>query len=389
MVAFNDDQAQIAFNVWVDRALEPRMLERNIRPRTLSKVRPSLRFLPEVIERQSKQKEFHLPIWEYLEIATSHERVSNGRRALRKNRSLFNQIEAAFGVEPEVIAAIWGLETGYGMIRGDFPTLSALASLAYKGRRAGYFEEELAAALRIIQSTNCAPDELYGSWAGALGHGQFMPSAVLEFGVDFNGDRAANVCESDPSDALASIANYLKKHAWKKGRPWGVEVGLPDGFDFGFAGIDQTLSCAEWAALGLTTPDGAPLPDYGAGSLLLPAGGRGVALLVTQNFHVITSYNKSEAYAIGIGHLADRIGGGKPFFGKWPVEDRGVTVEDVREVQFLLSQLGFDTKGIDGMRGPNTMRAARAFQQARGLVPDGYLSAALLEALRGAIRERG
>ncbi|HCQ66811.1 MAG TPA: lytic murein transglycosylase, partial [Rhodobacteraceae bacterium] len=322
-------------------------------------------------------------IWEYLGIAASDERIRNGRQMLRKHRALFNTIEQAFGVEPDVISAIWGLETGYGVVMGDTPVIPALATLAFAGRRAGYFESELFAALRLVQLGKICVDQLTGSWCGAIGHGQFMPSTVLEFGVDLDADGMTDLCGQDPTDALASVANYLKKHGWRKGQPWGIEVRLPHGFDHALTGLDQTLPARDWSAMGVVTVDGGQVPDYGVSSVLMPAGATGAALLTTNNFHVILRYNKAISYAIGIGHLSDRLVGGKPFVANWPVGEREFTSGDISEAQYLLSRAGFDTLGIDGMIGPNTTRAARAYQTASGLVADGYVGPDLLDRLRG------
>lgn len=371
-----------AFFDWVSQTLRPRALELQIRAGVFNRAVSAIEFLPSVLERQANQKEFSLSIWEYLDIAASDERARNGRQMLRRYRDLLNRVELAYGVEPEVITAIWGLETGYGVVRGDVPTLSALATLAFRGRRARYFEDELLAAIRIVQARGCNPGDLVGSWAGALGHGQFMPSSVINFAVDFDADGRHDICGDDPTDALASIANYLHKHGWKKGQPWGFEVRLPNGFDYALSGTDQTLTSRDWAAMGVTGADGGPIPDYGPGSVLLPAGAGGLALLVLRNYHVITRYNRSEAYAIGIGHLSDRILGSRPFSGTWPVSEPMLGQKEIGEAQCLLTRAGFDTKGVDGMRGANTARAVRAWQRAHGAVPDGYLSAALLARLR-------
>lgn len=371
-----------SFETWLNAAFKPRALEHHIRPKILTKALAEISFLPEILAKQANQKEFSLPIRDYLEIAASDERVRKGRKALRQNRVLFNRIEMAFGVEAEVVVAIWGLETSYGAILGETPTLSALATLAFGGHRAWYFEDELIAALRLIQSRNCAANALLGSWAGALGHGQFMPSALIDFAVDFDGDGRVNVCGEDPTDALASIANFLKKHEWKKGQPWGLEVRLPEEFDYARTGLDQTLPSEDWAKLGVITTQGEAPPDYGKGSILLPTGARGIALLVLRNFHVITRYNRSESYAIGVGHLSDRLLGAPPFSGPWPVADPVLTQHDVAEAQYLLTRAGFNTFGTDGLRGPNTLAAVRRWQEVQGIVPDGYLNQAVLEALR-------
>ncbi len=323
-----------------------------------------------------------MPIWDYVALTASDQRIRLARQALRRHRDLFNRLEQAFGVEAEILTAIWGIESQFGAKRGQVPVLSALATLIFRGRRASFFEDEFVAALRLVQSGTCHPDRMHGSWAGALGHGQFMPSSVQNFAVDFDGDGQADLCGDAPDDALASMAHYLKKHGWKKGQPWGFEVVLPDGFDYGLVGVGQTRSIAEWCSLGLKASDGEPMPDYGPGSICLPAGANGVALLVLKNFHVILAYNNADAYAISVGHLSNRIGGGKAFQGRWPVGEALTLRSEMREVQQLLTTAGFNTLGIDGLQGPNTIRAARAWQSENGLPADGFLSLSLLKALR-------
>lgn len=377
------DSDQEGFRAWVNQILEPRARDRRIRPDVFRRVMDNARFMPEILERQNRQKEFDLPIWDYLDVVVSRERIHAGRAMLRRHRALFNRIEQIFGVEPEAVVATWGLETDYGANRGTVPVVSALATLAYRGRRGAFFAEEIIAALRLVQSNRCVPENMVGSWAGAMGHGQFMPSSVLRWAVDFDGDGVPDLCGEDPTDALASIANYLGKHGWKKGQPWGVAVRLPQGFDCAICGLDHVRPSRDWSAMGVTAADGGPVPDYGSGSILLPAGIRGAAFLVLRNFNAILRYNAAEAYALGAGFLSDRIGGAKAFSGPWPRDDRAMTQGDIGELQFLLTRTGYDTKGIDGLRGPNTTRALRDYQAAHGLPADGYVSAALLERLRG------
>jgi membrane-bound lytic murein transglycosylase B len=387
MMSLPDVLDQEAFQQWVHDTLRPRVLTRNIRPRVFAQAMANVAFLPDIIERQQNQKEFSLPIWDYLDIVTTQDRVRNGRQRMRRHRALLNRIEQDFGIEPDIVVAIWGLETGYGANRGREPIISALASLAWRGRRAAFFEDELVAALRLVQSQGCAPALMVGSWAGAMGHGQFMPSSVLDFAVDYDCDGIPAICRDDPTDALASIANYLHKHGWKTGQPWGFHVRLPEGFDHALTGTDQTRTSSDWAGLGLLSADGGPVPDYGPGSVLLPAGARGPAFLILRNFHVITRYNKSEAYALGIGLLSDRIKGGRPLQADWPTDERAIGQGDVSEIQFLLTSAGFDTFGVDGLVGPNTARALRAFQSSQGLVPDGHLNGEILALLRNLVRE--
>ncbi len=370
------------FEYWTQNVLRRRILARMIHPDVFDRAMTGVTYLPEVLEKQSNQKEFLLPIGDYLGMTVSEDRVRTGRQMVRKHRDLLNQVETTFGVEPEVVAAIWGLETAFGVTRGTIHVLSALATLAYKGQRAAFFEDELANALRIIQARHVRAPEMVGSWAGAMGHGQFMPSSFLDFAVDFDGDGRKDIWGRDPTDALASIANYLSKHGWRKGQPWGLEVKLPEGFDFGGTGLDHSLRTANWSAMGVTAFDGSPLPDYGNGSILLPAGANGVALLVLRNFLVTMRYNRAESYAIAIGHLSDRIGGDRAFQGGWPDAGETLNKTEIAEVQILLTALGFDPKGVDGLRGPDTVRAVRAYQQASGLIAAGFMERLLLDRLR-------
>ncbi|MBV7379876.1 lytic murein transglycosylase [Maritimibacter dapengensis] len=371
-----------SFRTWIEQSLKPRAMGRMIAPDLFDSVLAQAEFQKEVVERQSNQTEFIVPIWEYLDIVATEDRIRNGRQALRRNRSLFIEIERRFGVEPVIIAAIWGVETGFGTNMGDYHVISALASLAFWGRRASFFEDELIGALRILQAGHIDAANMTGSWSGAMGHGQFMPTSFLDFAVDHDGDQRADIWGTAPDDALASIANFLRKHGWRQGQPWGCEIVLPDDFDFGLSGLDYLLTTKELHNLGVTLPGGGRLPDYGSGSILLPGGAQGVALLVLRNFHVIMRYNRSEAYAIGIGHLSDRIVGGGVFNASWPLDDPMLSRDEVSELQVRLSKLGFDTHGADGIRGPNTTRAARAFQQEQGLDPDGFMTVNLLERLR-------
>lgn len=388
MILQLDPIEQDTFSAWVQQVLKPRLLARQISADVFDRALGTVRFRPDVLEKQANQKEFSLPVRDYLEIAASEERARRGRQMLRKHRDLFNRLEKVFGVESEVVTAIWGLETGYGAVRGNIPVIAALATLVFHGSRQGYFEDELVAALRILQSGDCHPASLYGSWAGAIGHGQFMPSSALEFAVDFDGDGLPDLCADDPTDALASIGNYLAKHGWTRGQPWGFAVALPVGFDYALSGLDQALPSRDWTDLGVTMAGAEPLPDYGPGSVLLPAGAQGVALMVLRNFHVLLRYNKAESYAIGIGLLADRIAGGRPITGPWPQENRALTRDEISDLQGLLARAGFDPQGADGLTGPNTTRALRAWQQANGLVPDGYVSQTMLELLRAGARNQ-
>lgn len=372
----NDD-----FDTWLT-GLRERALERQIRGSVFDRVMSAVRPLPDVIEKQARQPEFRLSVRDYLDITVSEERIRNGRLKMRQNRTLLNGIEAEFGVEAVVVMSFWGLETGFGANRGAFAVIPALATLAHGGRRRAFFEEELIAALRIVQMGEAQPDHMVGSWAGAMGHGQFLPTSFQDFAVDFDGDGRRDIWGEDPSDALASIAHYVSKHGWRLGQPWGVEVTLPDGFDHSLTGLGRNKSVAEWTALGVTHARQMPIAEYGAASILLPAGARGAALMVFRNFHVILRYNRAETYAMAIGHLADRFAGGKPFLRGFPEGQRVLSREELREVQMRLTNMGLDTRGIDGLMGPNTASAIRAFQKSQGAFADGFPGICVLDRLR-------
>ncbi|WP_050605030.1 lytic murein transglycosylase [Ruegeria sp. 6PALISEP08] len=369
------------FQVWLS-AFQGRAQQQGITKGTLSQVFSDITFDEDIIERDRNQAEFSKPIWEYLESAVSDTRLSNGRAAMQRHRQVLNRIEAEYGVEKEVVTAIWGLETSFGSYRGSSRTLRSLATLAFDARRAQFFETQLIAALQIVQAGDVSAANMLGSWAGAMGHTQFMPTSYLDHAVDFDGDGRRDIWSDDPTDALASAASYLAQHGWTKGQPWGVEVRLPADFDYASARRDFTRMPSEWAARGVLGRDGTPVPDHGRAAILLPAGGQGVALMIFDNFSVIEAYNGADAYVIGIGHLSDRLTGGAPFLSDWPRAERVLSFSEQKELQFRLTEAGFDTKGIDGRTGPNTINAVRAYQLAQGLRPDGYPTVRLLDQLR-------
>lgn len=340
------------------------------------------RFNPKIVQRDRNQNEFTKTIWDYLDTAVSEDRVTHGQRAMRQHAELLQRIEAEFGVDRHVVAAIWGLESAYGSFRGDIPTIEALATLAYDARRAAFFEGQLMAALKILANGDVTPDAMRGSWAGAMGHTQFMPTSWWDHAVDFTGDGRRDVWSDDPADALASAAAYLRHWGWTSGALWGLEVTLPAGFDY-----DQTTErvkkpVSDWAAMGVKPVTGDALPDHGLASVLLPGGARGAAFLIFSNFQVIEKYNTADAYVIAIGHLADRLRGGPAIQASWPRDLRALTLDERIELQERLGKAGFDPKGVDGRIGPNTIAAVKAFQKANGLVPDGYASLDILQRLQ-------
>ncbi|MBK5932749.1 membrane-bound lytic murein transglycosylase B [Rhodovulum imhoffii] len=369
------------FQNWI-AGFRGRAMAQGISSRVFDYAFQGVRYDAEIIRKDRNQSEFTKTIWEYLDSAASDARVRNGQAALRKHARLLNQIEARYGVDKEVVVAIWGLESAYGEYRGSTPLIGALATLAYDGRRGKFFEQQLVAALKIIQAGDVSPREMTGSWAGAMGHTQFIPTSYLAYAVDFTGDGKRDIWSDNPADALASTAAYLSRFGWRKGQPWGVEVVLPRGFDFRMANRSTRRSPAQWAAMGVRGTNGRPVPDYGKASILLPGGARGAAFMIFDNFKVIERYNAADAYVIGVGHLSDRLKGKGPIQAKWPRGDRALKFAERKELQQRLTRAGFNTGGVDGKIGPNTIAAIRAYQRAAGLVPDGYASLDLLKRLR-------
>ncbi|MEO1688055.1 MAG: lytic murein transglycosylase [Pseudomonadota bacterium] len=335
-----------------------------------------------VLELDRFQPEFSRPIWEYLDGAVSDARIANGRRLRAEKAGALDRIEAAYGVDREAVIAIWGLESAYGANYGSIPVVRSLSTLAWDGRRRDFAEAQLISALRILQAGDVTPARMVGSWAGAMGHTQFIPTSFEEYAVDFDGDGRRDLWAEDAVDALASTANYLSRFGWTQGLAPAVEVRLPAGFDYALVDGRTTRSGADWAALGATPVAGGwPSGDM---ALIAPAGARGPAFAVTSNFRVIRRYNNSTSYALAVSHLADRIRGAGPIAQAWPRGDRTLSRSEKQEMQRRLTALGYDTQGVDGIIGPNSRAAIRAFQRAQGRVADGYDSAALLEALRAA-----
>jgi lytic murein transglycosylase len=367
------------WDAWV-AGFRSRAASRGISQGTLDAAFRGAGFLPDVIERDRNQTEFRRTLEDYLSIAASDERLALGRQSLARYGGLLSEIEARYGVESNVVAAVWGLESFFGTRRGNVPVISALSTLAYDGRRGAFFEDQLVAALRILQNGDVTPERMTGSWAGAMGHTQFIPTSYLSLAVDFRGDGRRDIWSDDPTDALASAANYLSRSGWQRGQPWGVEVRLPAGYA-GPSGRGTTRSVADWAAAGVQGWDG-PLPNAGPASLLIPQGPSGPGFLVFRNFGVILRYNNAENYAIGVGHLSDRLIGRPPIRGSFPPDAAGMTKADRQELQRLLTRAGYDTGGTDGVIGARTRAAIEAWQRANGLPVTGEPSRELLARLR-------
>jgi lytic murein transglycosylase len=336
-----------------------------------------------IMDLLDAQPEFTKSFWDYLDLLVSDDRIQNGRAVLAQHRATFDAVEKAYGVDRHVVAAIWGVESNYGTQIGDRSVIRSTATLACIGRRQDYFREEFLSALEILARGDVRPDHLKGSWAGAFGPTQFMPTSFKRYAVDFDGDGRRDVVDSVP-DLIASTANNLKKDGWVAGHTWGYEVVLPQGFDFLLADRARMMTMREWERAGIRRPSGKafPRPDDKA-FLLVPAGAQGPGFLMLQNFRAIMKYNPAEAYALAIGYLADRLRGGEPFAQAWPRHERVLTRAERYELQQHLAQRGFDVGEPDGRLGGKTRDALRQFQSSVGQVPDGFASGAVLEQLRG------
>ena len=335
------------YDAWV-RGFRARAANQGISQSTLDAGFRGAGYLPGVVKRDRNQTEFNRTLEDYLAIAASDERVTKGRAAFARHRGTLSAIEAKYGVPAQIVAAIWGLESFFGERRGDVSVVAATSTLAFDGRRGQFFEEQLIAALRILQSGDISAQDLKGSWAGAMGHTQFIPTSYQAFAVDFTGDGRRDIWSDDPSDALASTAAYLAKNGWKSGLRWGGEVG-----------------------------NGAP-----GGTIIQPQVG-GPRFAVTANFRAIKRYNNSDAYAIGVGHLSDRIAGGGPIRASFPPDQYGMQKADREQLQRRLTARGFDTDGTDGVIGPNSRTAIANYQRSIGQAATGDPSMELLRSLGG------
>lgn len=373
---------QAAFRDWL-KSFRKRAIDQGLPAPVIDAAFAGIRYNAEIVKKDRNQNEFTKTVWVYLDSAASNARIEAGRKALKTHAKILAKIESHYGVEKEIIAAIWGLESAYGSYRGTLSTIESLATLAFDARRAAFFETQLLGALKILAEGHVTPANMRGSWAGAMGHTQFMPTSWQDHAVDFNADGKRDIWSDDPTDALASAANYLKQNGWQTGLPWGVEVRLPKGFNYMLARRDYAKLPSEWARLGVTDMTGNPVPDHGPATVLLPGGAGGAAFLIFRNFDVIETYNTADAYVIGVGHLADRLAGGPPIRAPWPRDIRALTLPERLELQRLLKQRGFDPEKLDGKVGPLTINAVRAYQKSRGLKPDGYPSPAFLDHLRG------
>lgn len=328
------------------------------------------------------QPEFKTPIWDYMAGLVDEERIEDGRQALARHADVLARAQAEYGVDPATVVAVWGVESNFGKNLGGRPLLTSLSTLSCFGRRQSYFRGEFFATLKIIQDEHMQPERLAGSWAGAFGQTQFMPSTYLRLAVDFDGDGRRDLVDSVP-DALGSTANFLRRAGWQTGQPWGFEVKLPAGMDLAGTGRRNKQPMSAWQARGIKRVDGGALPagDTPA-ALLAPAGAQGPVFLVLRNFDALYSYNAAESYALAIAHLSDRLRGDLPFARAWPTDDPGLSRAERRELQELLLARGFDIGKPDGVIGARTRQALQTVQGQLGLPADGRAGQKTLKALR-------
>jgi lytic murein transglycosylase len=335
-----------------------------------------------IMDLLDAQPEFTKSTWDYLDLLVSDDRIARGRELLTQYAQVFASVERTYGVDRHIVAAIWGVESNYSTMGGDRSVLRSTATLACVGRRRDYFREEFLSALDILERGDVAPDRLIGSWAGAFGPTQFMPTSFKRYAVDFDGDGKRDVVDSIP-DVIASTANNLKMDGWVRAESWGYEVVLPPNFDYLLADRSRQMMVQQWEALGIRRAGGQPFTrESGRAELFLPAGARGPAFLTLANFRVIMKYNPAEAYALAIGYLADRLAGGGPLIAGWPRDERALSIAERYELQQLLARHGFDVGTPDGLLGPRTRVAIRNFQVSAGQVPDGFPSSLVLDRLR-------
>lgn len=365
-------------------AIASGMPEASVSPALASAV-----FLDRVVYLDQRQPEFTQTFWRYLETRISAARIDQGRSLLVAYQPLLDDIYSRYGVPPQMLVALWGMESDYGRIQGDFSCVSALSTLAFDSRRSSFFRQQLMALLQLIARGDV---ETYAqcSWAGAVGQPQFIPTTFRDYAVDFDGDGRRDLFYDVP-DVLASAASYLSARGWDPQGSWGHEVMLPTGFDYAETGLDVQKTLTQWRALGVSQPNGEPLPSRDLmASILLPAGASGPAFMVYKNFRVILAWNNSILYALAVGHLSDRLAGAGPLWAQRPMVDPDpLSRQDVVTIQVLLSQLGYETGEPDGLIGPKTQRAIRAYQKDASLPADGFPDAALLALLRSRVPQGG
>ncbi len=367
------------FAAWIEN-FRASALAQGIDQATLDAAFDAVQLVPRVIDLDRTQSEFLRTVWDYLDITVSPQRVALGQQKIVQVREQADAAAARYGVPPHVLVAIWGIESHYGANHGNTPTIDALATLGFDGRREAWARSQLIAALKILQSGDIERTRMIGSWAGAMGQTQFLPSAFLAHAVDGDGDGRRDIWTS-MADVLASTANFLASAGWRAGEPWGAEVLLPSGFDVGRADGALRQPSAAWAAEGVRTLDGTPQPHMIDAAMLLPAGARGPVFLVGANFRTILRYNNSINYALAVSLLAHRIAGGPGVIAAWPREQPALARSQLIEMQTALNARGFHSGLPDGLLGPATRDALRRYQRSVGLPADGYPTLELLHSL--------
>ena len=344
---------------------------------TLHSAFEDVRYLPRVVEMDRAQPEFTRAVWDYLDTAVSPQRVARGREKLLEVRPDADAAAARYGVPSAILTAIWGMESNYGTNYGNIPSIDALATLGFDGRREAWARAQLLAALKILQNGDIGRAQMVGSWAGAMGQTQFLPTNFLAYAVDADGDGRRDLWGSMP-DVMASTANFLARSGWQAGQPWGLEVQLPPAFDPGRADPLVRQSSDRWAAEGVRAVGGGALPELADAAILLPAGARGPAFLVGSNFRAILRYNNATSYALAVGLLAQRLAGGAAVQAPWPRDLPTLARHQVLALQAALNRRGFDSGSPDGLLGPATRAAIRQYQRSVGATADGYPDRALL-----------
>ena len=364
------------------RSLWPLAEARGVSRSAFESAFASYQYLPKIMEQTTKQPEFSQTVQQYVDRRVTAAQAQKGQAMRGEWNQTLTGSAQRWGVQPEIVLAIWGMETNFGGFMGGENTIHALATLTEGGYRPDFFREELLTALRIVSDGHVSAADMTGSWAGAMGHTQFMPSSFMAYAVDYNGDGRKDIWNS-VQDALGSTANYLHSHKWRPGETWGYEVKVPNGFDFATARQVERAPLSQWQAMGIQRVSGKPFPrPSDVGRLYMPAGASGPAFLLLPNFDVIKRYNNSDSYALAVGHLADRIIGGGNFATPWPAGDYALSQAQKAELQTLLARAGFDAGSPDGVVGPKTRAAVLAYQARMGLPADGHISGRLLDMLK-------
>ena len=367
------------FSAWLKQLIADAKSE-NISAKTIKATFKNSKYLPQVIVLDRAQPEFISTFLRYVDHRINSRKIALGKAMLQQNEALLNQVEAQYGVPKQIIVAFWGLETQYGANKGSFGLPSSLMTLAYEGRRAAFFRSQLLDTMRIVDAGHNTVAGMRGSWAGAMGNMQFMPSTLLKYGVDADGDGKINIWTSLP-DSFASAANYINKAGWQKGEMVMLEVKLPANFNYNLAQLQNRKSASNWERLGVAAIDNQPLPAQDNAAILLPQGWQGPAFMVFTNFDVIMDWNRSVNYALSVAYLASQFTANKPIIAGADAENEALSFNQLWALQGKLNELGFDCGAPDGFPGLATQTAIRQYQATQKLPQDGYASASLYQLL--------